>query len=171
MFENILNGIRNGQEAANAARIVEEITGLPASESIISSLQRRSQMCYQSRIRMNKYEYAFEELFYQYVNLDNSFINIPERNGINKDDPLRLKIIDMFKAHVLLGNITNSVLIKLFETENSKEAFDYTKPKKLDGKILNMNENKFHNPSINVSGNISKYAANFSLNKEIKKLK
>jgi hypothetical protein len=118
MFGKLVNSIKQGGEAAKAAAVIQQISGIQADELMIANLRSRAQINQQSFISMNAHEYAFEVMFTYYVDLKDSYPNL-RKKSITRDHPLRKKIIESFDIFVAMGVITNSYIIDKYESAKS----------------------------------------------------
>ncbi len=105
MIGRIINGIGQGREAANAATVIQELTGKPCTSSMIDSLQRLSESATQFGLSDTKYDYAFQVLFNCYLNEE-----LRDYDDEFMQNKLRLAAEDAINA----GLITNSYVINLY---------------------------------------------------------
>jgi len=120
MFGKLVNSIKQGGEAAKAAAVIQQISGIKADELMIANLRSRAQINQQSFISMNAHEYAFEVMFTYYVDLKDSYLNL-RKKSITRDHPVRKKIIDAFDIFVAMEVITNSYIIEKYESAKSDQ--------------------------------------------------
>lgn len=131
MFGKLINSVKQGAEAAKAAAIIQQITGIKADELMIANLRSRSEINRQSFVSMNAHEYAFEVMFTYYVDLDDSWPAL-RKKWITKDHPLRKKIIDAFEVFVAMGTIKNSYIISKYEsTKDDRATYVINQDKKM----------------------------------------